>query len=45
MASAMGCRKALSVSIAPNPPQVTTMPTPAMTLPTTAIVFHPTIRL
>ena len=33
IASAMGCRKMLSVSIAPNPTQVTTIPTATMTQP------------
>ena len=33
MAEAMGWRKTLSVSIAPNPTQVTTIPTPTMTQP------------
>ena len=33
MADAMGWRKTLSVSIAPNPTQVTPIPTPTMTQP------------
>ncbi len=33
IASAIGCRKMLRVSIAPNPMQVMTMPTPTMTQP------------
>ena len=33
IASAMGCRKMLSESIAPKPTQVTTMPAPTITQP------------
>ena len=33
IASAMGCRNTLSESIAPNPTQVTMMPTPTITQP------------
>jgi len=33
IASTMGCRKMLSVSIAPNPTQVMTIPTATMTQP------------